>query len=169
MHCLLQWIGTASSKQQCPMDRRPWGECSFLVDLSKANHLSQSLQSGKWTDGLPYCINRALLPCIHTHPIFALYAKCLHGSARITYGVSTAFVSRTAFRTLLRGRSYAVGRIVYTLNGPGWLHHVFPYETAICKVLCQPLSEHNSMDTHLVRHFPVTAMLPPPNPLRRQS
>lgn len=29
MHCLLQWIGTASSKQQCPMDRRPWGKCSF--------------------------------------------------------------------------------------------------------------------------------------------
>ena len=29
MHCLLQWIGTSSSKQQCPMDRRPWGECSL--------------------------------------------------------------------------------------------------------------------------------------------
>jgi anaphase-promoting complex subunit 11 len=27
MHCLLKWIGTASSKQQCPMDRRPWGAC----------------------------------------------------------------------------------------------------------------------------------------------
>ena len=27
MHCLLQWIGTSSSTQQCPMDRRPWGEC----------------------------------------------------------------------------------------------------------------------------------------------
>lgn len=26
MHCLLKWIGTAASKQQCPMDRRPWGE-----------------------------------------------------------------------------------------------------------------------------------------------
>ncbi|KAM0748000.1 RING/U-box [Meredithblackwellia eburnea MCA 4105] len=25
MHCLLQWINTESSKQQCPMDRRPWG------------------------------------------------------------------------------------------------------------------------------------------------
>lgn len=25
MHCLLKWIGTAASKQQCPMDRRPWG------------------------------------------------------------------------------------------------------------------------------------------------
>ncbi|KAF8717614.1 hypothetical protein AX14_012098 [Amanita brunnescens Koide BX004] len=24
MHCLLKWIGTAASKQQCPMDRRPW-------------------------------------------------------------------------------------------------------------------------------------------------
>lgn len=26
MHCLLKWIGTAASKQQCPMDRRAWGE-----------------------------------------------------------------------------------------------------------------------------------------------
>ncbi|KAF9552697.1 RING finger domain-containing protein [Agrocybe pediades] len=24
MHCLLKWIGTAASKQQCPMDRKPW-------------------------------------------------------------------------------------------------------------------------------------------------
>ncbi|SGY19066.1 BQ5605_C014g07551 [Microbotryum silenes-dioicae] len=24
MHCLLKWINTESSKQQCPMDRRPW-------------------------------------------------------------------------------------------------------------------------------------------------
>jgi len=23
-HCLLKWLGTAASKQQCPMDRRPW-------------------------------------------------------------------------------------------------------------------------------------------------
>jgi anaphase-promoting complex subunit 11 len=25
MHCLLKWIATAASKQQCPMDRRLWG------------------------------------------------------------------------------------------------------------------------------------------------
>ncbi|KAF8998069.1 anaphase-promoting complex subunit Apc11 [Hymenopellis radicata] len=24
MHCLLKWISTVSSRQQCPMDRRPW-------------------------------------------------------------------------------------------------------------------------------------------------
>ncbi|KAF7784847.1 hypothetical protein Agabi119p4_1012 [Agaricus bisporus var. burnettii] len=24
MHCLLKWLGTAASKQQCPMDRRTW-------------------------------------------------------------------------------------------------------------------------------------------------
>jgi len=24
MHCLLKWLGTSGSKQQCPMDRRPW-------------------------------------------------------------------------------------------------------------------------------------------------
>ncbi|GAA6004231.1 hypothetical protein JCM10207_002495 [Rhodosporidiobolus poonsookiae] len=23
-HCLLKWLATESSKQQCPMDRRPW-------------------------------------------------------------------------------------------------------------------------------------------------
>ncbi|KAF8551927.1 RING/U-box [Imleria badia] len=28
MHCLLKWLGTAASKQQCPMDRRPWGAFS---------------------------------------------------------------------------------------------------------------------------------------------
>ncbi|KAI9634260.1 putative ubiquitin-protein ligase [Dioszegia hungarica] len=28
MHCLLKWLETESSKQQCPMDRRSWGECS---------------------------------------------------------------------------------------------------------------------------------------------
>ncbi|KAL1922037.1 uncharacterized protein VTP21DRAFT_10679 [Calcarisporiella thermophila] len=24
MHCLLKWISTESSRQLCPMDRRPW-------------------------------------------------------------------------------------------------------------------------------------------------
>ncbi|KAJ7058301.1 anaphase-promoting complex subunit 11 [Mycena amicta] len=24
MHCLLKWLGTPTSKQQCPMDRRAW-------------------------------------------------------------------------------------------------------------------------------------------------
>ncbi|BGP42013.1 ubiquitin-protein ligase Anaphase Promoting Complex [Rhodotorula kratochvilovae] len=24
MHCLMKWLATESSKQQCPMDRRPW-------------------------------------------------------------------------------------------------------------------------------------------------
>ncbi|KAJ8593310.1 anaphase-promoting complex subunit Apc11 [Rhizopogon salebrosus TDB-379] len=24
MHCLLKWLGTVASKQQCPMDRRAW-------------------------------------------------------------------------------------------------------------------------------------------------
>lgn len=26
MHCLLQWLQTPSSKEQCPLDRRPWGK-----------------------------------------------------------------------------------------------------------------------------------------------
>ncbi|KAI6018635.1 hypothetical protein PISMIDRAFT_67070, partial [Pisolithus microcarpus 441] len=25
MHCLLKWLGTPTSKQQSPMDHRPWG------------------------------------------------------------------------------------------------------------------------------------------------
>ena len=29
MHCLLKWIGTPASKQQCPMDRRTWGTFSL--------------------------------------------------------------------------------------------------------------------------------------------
>ncbi|ORY59042.1 anaphase-promoting complex subunit 11 [Leucosporidium creatinivorum] len=24
MHCIIKWLDTESSKQQCPMDRRPW-------------------------------------------------------------------------------------------------------------------------------------------------
>ena len=30
MHCLLKWIGTPASKQQCPMDRRSWGTFPLL-------------------------------------------------------------------------------------------------------------------------------------------
>ena len=30
MHCLLKWIGTPASKQQCPMDRRTWGKFPLL-------------------------------------------------------------------------------------------------------------------------------------------
>ena len=33
MHCLLKWLGTAASKQQCPMDRRPWGAFSPLLHV----------------------------------------------------------------------------------------------------------------------------------------
>lgn len=32
MHCLLKWLATESSKQQCPMDRRPWG--TFYSDTA---------------------------------------------------------------------------------------------------------------------------------------
>ncbi|KAH8101392.1 anaphase-promoting complex subunit 11 RING-H2 finger-domain-containing protein [Cristinia sonorae] len=41
MHCLLKWIGTASSKQQCPMDRRPWGMSAGLYTHYFADFLSQ--------------------------------------------------------------------------------------------------------------------------------
>lgn len=40
MHCLLKWIGTPASKQQCPMDRKPWGlywqlssACTFSISI----------------------------------------------------------------------------------------------------------------------------------------
>lgn len=32
MHCLLKWISTESSKQQCPMDRRPWATADRKPD-----------------------------------------------------------------------------------------------------------------------------------------
>ncbi|KAK4687598.1 anaphase-promoting complex subunit 11, partial [Tremellales sp. Uapishka_1] len=32
MHCLLKWIDTESSKQQCPMDRRPWATADRKPD-----------------------------------------------------------------------------------------------------------------------------------------
>ncbi|KAI5992448.1 hypothetical protein EDD15DRAFT_2270635 [Pisolithus albus] len=28
MRCLVKWLGTPTSKQQCPMDRRPWSTSS---------------------------------------------------------------------------------------------------------------------------------------------
>jgi anaphase-promoting complex subunit 11 len=31
MHCLLKWVATAASKQQCPMDRRVWGAISLSL------------------------------------------------------------------------------------------------------------------------------------------
>lgn len=40
MHCLLKWIGTAASKHQCPMDRRPWGMFSFGIRNKLAKILS---------------------------------------------------------------------------------------------------------------------------------
>jgi hypothetical protein len=44
MHCLLKWINTESSKQQCPMDRRPWGEFSLSAPLVR----SQEIRSMYW-------------------------------------------------------------------------------------------------------------------------
>ncbi|KAI0825263.1 anaphase-promoting complex subunit Apc11 [Trametes gibbosa] len=39
MHCLLQWIGTAASKQQCPMDRRPWGKQCISTIIDGVNQI----------------------------------------------------------------------------------------------------------------------------------
>lgn len=30
MHCILKWISTPTSQQQCPLDRRPWGQSAFV-------------------------------------------------------------------------------------------------------------------------------------------
>ena len=30
MHCILKWISTPTSQQQCPLDRRPWGESASM-------------------------------------------------------------------------------------------------------------------------------------------
>lgn len=35
MHCLLKWIDTESSKGQCPMDRREWGQSAILRSSSR--------------------------------------------------------------------------------------------------------------------------------------
>jgi len=37
MHCLLKWIGTESSKGQCPLDRREWGTCLFWRRCNRAD------------------------------------------------------------------------------------------------------------------------------------
>jgi hypothetical protein len=41
MHCLLKWIATAASKQQCPMDRRQWGAILplFIVLRLTVSHI----------------------------------------------------------------------------------------------------------------------------------
>lgn len=39
MHCLLKWIGTAASKQQCPMDRRTWGTSRIAFPWSRTSDL----------------------------------------------------------------------------------------------------------------------------------
>lgn len=36
MHCLLKWIATAASKQQCPMDRRLWVTAERKVAAGKS-------------------------------------------------------------------------------------------------------------------------------------
>ncbi|KAJ3993289.1 anaphase-promoting complex subunit 11 RING-H2 finger-domain-containing protein [Lentinula boryana] len=44
MHCLLKWIGTQASKQQCPMDRRPWGERHPLVHFAHKSSFISTFQ-----------------------------------------------------------------------------------------------------------------------------
>ena len=48
MHCLLKWIGTPASKQQCPMDRRTWGTLPVLNKRSELLKPSQSPLRGRF-------------------------------------------------------------------------------------------------------------------------
>ncbi|GAA5902584.1 anaphase promoting complex subunit 11 [Sporobolomyces salmoneus] len=40
MHCLLKWLATDSSKQQCPMDRRPWVTAASATSSTAAKATS---------------------------------------------------------------------------------------------------------------------------------
>ncbi|KAG8719728.1 hypothetical protein FRC08_002154 [Ceratobasidium sp. 394] len=35
MHCLIKWLDQPASKQQCPMDRRPWVDAEAKVGRNK--------------------------------------------------------------------------------------------------------------------------------------
>ena len=54
MHCLLKWIDTESSKGQCPMDRRPWGESSSTCTTSRGQSMRSTPADGqkRWTEHL---------------------------------------------------------------------------------------------------------------------
>ena len=69
MHCLLKWIGTPASKQQCPMDRRPWGACSFTLPAlpdtrPRAADLCLSRNSHRGEKGGPTADERRLEPAL---------------------------------------------------------------------------------------------------------
>lgn len=55
MHCLLKWIDTESSKQQCPLDRRPWGEWALLTLCAQCliDRLTISATADRKPDRLP--------------------------------------------------------------------------------------------------------------------
>ena len=48
MHCLLKWLGTTASKQQCPMDRRTWGKRSIFLRYPVLTRSLQSRRREKW-------------------------------------------------------------------------------------------------------------------------
>ena len=57
MHCLIKWLHTPASKQQCPMDRRPWGKLAHpspntpshpFLTPSHGRTLSSILLSSSW-------------------------------------------------------------------------------------------------------------------------
>ncbi|KAI0358906.1 RING/U-box [Trametes cingulata] len=87
MHCLLQWIGTAASKQQCPMDRRPWGKSEpDIAMMPPAEGLLQLPRRGKWTRTIPDSLKHRIVVlqdriplypyCSHLHRIVYLLTQC---------------------------------------------------------------------------------------------
>lgn len=63
MHCLLKWIETDSSKQQCPLDRRPWGK------LTRQPHQLTSDTADRKPDRLPTTVDGAPVASVAPGPI----------------------------------------------------------------------------------------------------
>ncbi|KAI0078518.1 RING/U-box [Panus rudis PR-1116 ss-1] len=60
MHCLLKWIGTAASKHQCPMDRRPWGMYTKAQPLEFDDSSIVSSHRGAQSQYVESSIERAI-------------------------------------------------------------------------------------------------------------
>ncbi|KAF8976507.1 RING/U-box [Cyathus striatus] len=50
MHCLLKWLATTASKQQCPMDRRPWQTAERTAAGGSATRVEED-KTPPWSPG----------------------------------------------------------------------------------------------------------------------
>ena len=133
MHCLLKWIGTPASKQQCPMDRRTWGMCTNVNRLFYRLTSLKSLLKGKLTRtgpgnrlfGVPKCINNGELYCRNSVVYscdFILHCELSHLS-------STDMVLYR--RGGLRQRRWLQNWVIHTVNNSRRLQHVFLDESPV--------------------------------------